>query len=94
MADLIIPAVIIAGFVLLIVFSCMRVSGIASREEEERDRRYKSAHPPMDLRMGDDPCDTCLREPECMGVDRPNCPRCNAMKATAETGGDTNDIER
>lgn len=36
------------------------------------------------------PCDTCLRWPECNGVDAENCPICKAARERAEkSGGET-----
>lgn len=76
-ADIIIPLAILCGAVVLIVYSAMRVSSMESRKEEQREM-FK--YPAMDLRLNEDPCDTCFHEQECQGVDRENCERYKALK--------------
>lgn len=83
MADLIIPGLILLGFVVIIAVSFAKSMNEAEREEAEAERRKLYDLPSMDLRMGDDPCATCIREPECMGVDQPHCERYNSMRPAA-----------
>lgn len=47
-------------------------SSMVSQKEEQIERR-KFSHPPMDLRLKHDRCDSCHRFDECGGVDRETC---------------------
>ena len=39
-----------------------------ARRRRSRLRRQSSSHPPMDLRLPEDKCDSCLRWGECNGI--------------------------
>lgn len=48
--DIIIPVLIMVGFVAVIVYSLSKTSSNESRREEEELREKRYAHEPMDLR--------------------------------------------
>ena len=56
--------------------------GGGRKEEERQERPVQYAHPPMDLRLPRNPCETCLRWEECNGVDD-ECP----LRKEADTNG-------
>lgn len=56
--DVIIPAMILAGFAALIIYSSIKECRRINRKREKQEERRKFSHPPMDLRMKDDPHET------------------------------------
>lgn len=77
--NLLIPFLILCGFAGIITYSSIRERRGDWRREE---RPMQFAHPPMDLRLKRDPCESCLRWEECNGVDD-ECP----LRKEADTNG-------
>lgn len=67
--NLILPVLILIGYVVLILISREKHTGKSHEAPPEPAPEKRFAHPPMDLRLKHDPCDTCLRWAECNGID-------------------------
>lgn len=68
--------IIILVFVVVLVYGCLTVSARESRREEHR--RTANPTPP---KTPVEPCEKCLRWPECNGVDQ-DCPLLSAEAKT------------
>ena len=71
--ELIIPFLIMCGFVALLIFKAIRKAHLNRHKKDRHEQQPRYAHPAMDLRLKASPCDTCLRWEECNGVDLDNC---------------------
>lgn len=64
---------VLIGVNLIICATLLIGSSMVSQKEEEIEQKRKFSHPPMDLRLKHDRCDSCHRVDECEGVDRDTC---------------------
>lgn len=56
--DIIIPFLILCGFAALIVYSSIKDARRKRHKKKPEEQQTHYAHPPMDLRLKNDPCET------------------------------------